>query len=131
MGVGVAVASVAMGATVIEKHFTLSRADGGVDAAFSLEPSEMLALVMETERAWQSLGRVSYGPTPDEQRSLVYRRSLYATKDLMAGDKLTAGNMRAIRPGYGLPPKFYDLLLGRRVVSNVDRGTPLSWDLLD
>lgn len=130
MGVGAAVASVALGATVIEKHFTLSRADGGVDSAFSMEPAEMAALVRETERAWQALGRVAYGPTDAERKSLVFRRSLYVCEDLQAGDVLTAQNLRAIRPGYGLPTKYLDLLLGRRVTRAVKRGTPASWDLI-
>jgi N-acetylneuraminate synthase len=130
MGIGAAVAAVALGATVIEKHFTLDRKDGGVDAAFSLEPAEMTALVRETERAWQALGSVSYGPTDPEKNSLVFRRSLYITKDLMAGDKLTRENVRAIRPGYGLPPKYLDVILGKKVNRDVQRGTPLEWDIL-
>jgi N-acetylneuraminate synthase len=130
MGVGVAVASVALGATVIEKHFTLARSDGGVDSAFSMEPDEMQALVVETERAWQALGKVSYGPTEAERQSLVFRRSLYITQDLEAGDMLTRDNVRAIRPGSGLPPKYLDTLVGMRVTRAVRRGTPLDWRLL-
>ncbi len=130
MGLGVAVASVALGATVIEKHFTLSRADGGVDSSFSMEPAEMAQLVVEVRRAWEGLGSVSYGPTAAEQKSTRYRRSLYITQDLNAGDILTADNLRAIRPGAGLPPKYLETFLGRKVVSAVRRGTPLSWDLL-
>jgi N-acetylneuraminate synthase len=130
MGVGVAVASVVLGATVIEKHFTLRRADGGVDSAFSLEPQEMQALVVETERAWQSLGHVQYGPTAAEVKSLAFRRSLYVVEDVAAGEVLTEKNLRAIRPGSGLPPKYYDLLLGKRVSRAVRRGTPMSWDLI-
>jgi N-acetylneuraminate synthase len=130
MGVGVAVASVALGASVIEKHFTLRRADGGVDSAFSLEPDEMRALVVETERAWQALGAVSYGPTAAEQKSLQFRRTLYIAKDLRAGDVLDDDSVRAIRPGLGLPPKYLELVRGARVARAVRRGTPLSWDLL-
>jgi N-acetylneuraminate synthase len=130
MGVGASVAAVAHGATVIEKHFTLSRADGGVDSAFSLEPDELRLLVVETERAWQSLGRVSYGPSESENRSIVFRRSLYIAKDMMAGDKLTPENLRIIRPGHGLAPKHYDVLLGKKVSRAVKRGTPLTWDLI-
>ena len=130
MGVGVAVASVALGASVIEKHFTLSRADGGVDSTFSLEPSEMAALVAETGRAWQALGHVSYGPIEAEMKSLVFRRSLYICKDLQTGDLLTPENLRAIRPGYGLPTKYREYLLGKRVTRPVRRGTPASWDLI-
>lgn len=130
MGVGVSVASVALGATVIEKHFTLSRADGGVDSTFSMEPAELAQLVRETERAWQSLGRVSYGPTKAEEKSLRYRRSLYIVKDLKAGDVLTRENVRAIRPGLGLATKHMDTVLGRRVRSDVVMGTALAWELL-
>jgi N-acetylneuraminate synthase len=130
MGVGVAVASVALGATLIEKHFTLARADGGVDSAFSLDPAELQTLVVETERAWLAMGKVCYGQTEKEKRSLQFRRSLYVVKDLKAGDEFTIDNLRAIRPGLGLPPKYYDQLLGRRVSRNVSRGTPVSWDLL-
>lgn len=130
MGVGVAVAAVALGASVVEKHFTLSRADGGVDAAFSLEPAELALLVTETLRAWQSLGQVRYGPTVAEQKSLQYRRSLYVAQDMQAGEVFTAANLRAVRPGLGLPPKFYETLLGRRVSRDVRKGTPVSWDLL-
>lgn len=130
MGVGVALASVALGATVIEKHFTLRRADGGLDAAFSLEPEEMRTLVAESERAWQALGRVSYGPTEKERNSLVIRRSLYIAKDMKAGDVLTKNNLRTIRPGYGLPPKYLATFLGRKVSRDLKSGTPLSWDLL-
>lgn len=131
MGVGVSVASVALGATVIEKHFTLSRADGGVDSTFSLEPEELHSLVIETERAWQSLGQISYGPTEKELKSLAFRRSLYIVKDLEAGDILSAENVRAIRPGYGLAPKYRDTILGLKVTKAVKRGTPVSWALLN
>jgi len=131
MGIGVAVASVALGAVLIEKHFTLRRADGGVDSAFSLEPEELRALVTETDRAWQALGHVNYGPTKNEQESLVFRRSLYVVRDLKAGDVLAPDNLRAIRPGYGLPPKYYDALLGRKIVRDAKKGTPVSWDLVE
>ena len=130
MGVGVSVASVALGATVIEKHFTLSRADGGVDSAFSMEPAEMAQLVVETERAWQSLGQVSYGATEAEKKSIVFRRSLYVVQDLKAGDVLTTKNVRAIRPGLGLPTKYMDVVVGKRVLQDVVRGTALDWELL-
>ena len=130
MGVGVSVASVALGATVIEKHFTLSRADGGVDSTFSMEPAEMSQLVVETERAWQALGQVSYGPTQAELKSLQFRRSLYVTADLEAGAVLDASNLRAIRPGLGLPTKFMPQVLGKRVNRKIARGTAFSWDML-
>ncbi len=130
MGLGVSVASVALGATVIEKHFTLNRVEGGVDSTFSMEPAEMAQLVVETERAWQALGQVSYGPTEKEKKSLVFRRSLYVVKDVKAGEVLTQENLRAIRPGYGLPPKYLPALLGRRLVKDVRMGTAMSWDLI-
>jgi len=130
MGVGVAVASVALGAAVIEKHFTLRRADGGVDSTFSMEPDEMRALVQESERAWKALGTVSYGPSEAEKKSIKFRRSLYVAQDLQAGDVLTRENVRAIRPGMGLPPKYLDHLLGKTVKQAVKRGTALDWGLI-
>ena len=130
MGVGVSVASVALGATVIEKHCTLSRVDGGVDSAFSMEPAEMAQLVVETERAWQALGQVSYGPTKAEKKSIQFRRSLYLVKDLKAGDVLTRENLRAIRPGLGLPTKYLEQVLGKAVKQDVTRGTALGWGML-
>ena len=130
MGVGVSVASVALGATVVEKHFTLARADGGVDSAFSMEPAEMASLVVETERAWQALGTVSYGATAAEEKSKVFRRSLYIAEDMKAGEVFTPANLRAIRPGFGLPPKFIELVMGKTVKHDVKKGTPLSWELL-
>lgn len=130
MGVGVSVASVALGGSVVEKHFTLARADGGVDSAFSMEPAEMAQLVLETERAWQSLGQVSYGPTEAETKSLQYRRSLYVVKDLKPGDLLAPENVRAIRPGLGLPPKYLEVVLGKAVNQSIARGTPLSMSMI-
>lgn len=130
MGTGVSVAAVALGATLIEKHFTLRRADGGVDSTFSLEPEELSQLVIETERAWQALGDVHYGPTEPEKKSLMFRRSIYAVADIAAGETLTADNVRCIRPGAGLPPKFYPLILGRPARVAIRRGTPLSWDVV-
>jgi N-acetylneuraminate synthase len=130
MGVGVSVASIALGATVIEKHFTLNRANGGVDSAFSMEPAEMAQLVTETEQAWQALGKITYGTTQSEEKSRIFRRSLYITKDLKAGDVLTRENVRAIRPGHGLAPKYFDIILGKKVVKDIKKGCPLSWDLL-
>ncbi len=130
MGVGVSVAAVAHGATVIEKHFTLRRADGGVDSTFSLESDELRALVVETERAWQSLGHVAYGPGEAEKASLIFRRSLYIAQDLRAGDIITRDNLRCVRPGLGLLPKYYETLLGRRVNQDVKKGTPMVWRLV-
>lgn len=130
LGIGVAVASVALGATVIEKHFTLNRKDGGVDADFSLEPGEMGALVAETERAWRALGEIRYGATEIEKASLKHRRSIYVTQDMKAGDVFSCDNIRIIRPGLGLAPKYYDIVLGRRVSCDVAKGTAVKWDLI-
>lgn len=131
LGIGVAVASVVLGATVIEKHFTLSRDEGGVDAAFSLEPHEMKSLVDETRRAWQSLGKVRYGSTGSEKKSLQFRRSLYVAEDMQAGETFTSRNLRSIRPGLGLPPKHYDNFIGQRARTDIAKGTPASWDLVE
>ena len=130
MGIGTSVAAVALGATIIEKHFTLDRSDGGVDSTFSLEPSEFTQLVIETERAWQSLGKVSYGATKAEATQVTKRRSIYIVEDLKAGDVLTKDNLRCIRPGHGLPPKHYDALLGRALKCDVKKGTPVDWNLV-
>jgi len=130
LGIGVAVAAVALGATMIEKHFTLDRADGGVDAAFSLEPYEMKQLVTEVRRAHQALGDVSYGPTESEVDSLRFRRSLYVVEDCAEGELLTPSNVRSIRPGFGLEPKFYKDVLGKKARVAIGKGTPLSWDLV-
>jgi N-acetylneuraminate synthase len=130
MGIGVAVASVALGATVIEKHFTLARADGGVDSAFSMEPEEMRQLVIESERAWQALGKISYGATEAEKKSLIFRRSLYISQDMKAGDIFTKENLRSVRPGLGLPTKYYNVLLGKKIVRNTKAGQPMTWDLI-
>ena len=128
MGIGVAVASVALGATVIEKHFTLSRADGGVDSAFSLEPDEMKALVEETERAWLALGKVTYGITDKEKASLKFRRSIYASRDIKAGEPFTKDNIRIVRPGYGIEPKYYEQILGNISKKNISKGTAITWE---
>ena len=130
LGIGAAVASVALGATVIEKHFTLSRADGGVDAAFSLELAEMAQLVRECNTAYEALGEVSYEVQEQEKKSVVFRRSLYIVEDMKAGDVITEKNMRSIRPGLGLSPKYYEDLLGRSICQNVSKGTAVSWDLI-
>lgn len=130
MGIGAAVAAVAHGATVVEKHFTLRRADGGIDSTFSLEPEEMSALVTETERAWQSLGHVFYGPTKAEKKSLAFRRSIYIAEDIAAGELLTDKNLRVVRPGCGLAPKHFDMLVGRRASRNLKAGTPATWDAI-
>ena len=130
LGCGVAVASVALGATVIEKHFTLARAEGGVDSAFSMEPHEFAQLRVEADRAWQSLGEVRFGALAAESGSMQFRRSLYIVEPVAAGEVLTAANVRAIRPGYGLAPRHLDEVLGRRLGVAATPGTPLSWELL-
>lgn len=130
LGVGVSVASIALGAMVVEKHFTLDRAEGGVDSTFSMEPKELEQLVIETQRAWQALGHINYGPTEAEQKSLQFRRSLYVVKDIKAGDCLTHENVRAIRPGLGLPTKYLQQVLGRVVNQEIKRGTALTWACL-
>lgn len=128
LGIGVAVASVALGATVIEKHFTLNRADGGVDAAFSMEPAEMKALVEETERAWLSMGKINYGPTEKEKASLKFRRSVYVSKDIKAGEKFTTENIKIVRPGYGLQPKYFNQVLNKKARKDYSVGTPLKFE---
>jgi len=129
-GIGPAVASVALGACLIEKHVTLARADGGVDAEFSLEPAELASLVVETERAWLALGTGAIGPTASEREGLRFRRSLYVTVDVRAGDEVTAANVRSIRPAGGLAPDELGNVLGRRFTRDAAKGTPLRWDLL-
>ncbi|GAA2881013.1 hypothetical protein GCM10020220_083900 [Nonomuraea rubra] len=129
-GIGAALAAVALGACLIEKHVTLSRAEGGVDSAFSLEPAELAALVVESERAWESLGEVAIGPRPSEREGLRFRRSLYVVRDVSAGEPVTPENVRSIRPAGGLPPDAASAVMGRRFARDVAFGTPLSWDLI-
>lgn len=131
LGQGAALAAIALGATVIEKHVTLRRADGGVDSAFSLEPHELRQLVEDGERARLALGEVRYGPTAGEVASLRFRRSLYVVRDVRRGEALTRDNVRAIRPGLGLPPKHLEQVLGRRAGRDIAAGTALAWDLID
>lgn len=130
LGIGVAIAATVLGAVVIEKHFTLSRAEGGVDAAFSMEPEEMRLLVIETERAWQALGKVTYELSGEEKKSLQFRRSIYITRDIQEGEVFSLKNIERVRPGLGLPAKYFDMLLGKRVNRNLKRGTPVSWDII-
>jgi N-acetylneuraminate synthase len=130
MGIGVSVASVALGATVLEKHFTLSRDDGGIDAAFSMELEEMKQLVIESERAWQAMGKISYERSEEEQKSLIFRRSLYAIKEIKAGEILTAENIKSIRPGLGLAPKYYEVILGKKAKIDIKWGTPLNFEMI-
>jgi pseudaminic acid synthase len=131
MGLGVSIASVALGASVIEKHFTIQRSDGGVDSAFSMEPHELTALVEQTKNAWQSLGEIQVGPTEEEIPSLQFRRSLYVVNDVEKDQVFSTNNIRAIRPGSGLPPKMMDKVIGRKATRNIKRGTPLSFDLFE
>jgi pseudaminic acid synthase len=131
MGVGVAVASVALGSRVIEKHFTLARSDGGVDSAFSLEPAELKLLVEESERAFLALGKVTYGPTKAEEGSIKFRRSIYTSRDIAAGDRLTPDNIRIVRPGMGLAPKYFSALIGRSAKKALKKGVALRWDVLE
>jgi pseudaminic acid synthase len=130
-GIGVALASIAFGACLIEKHFTLSRADGGVDSAFSLEPAELKSLVEESDRAFRAIGTPELGMRSAEEASLAFRRSLYLVADTLAGEPLTTDNLRAIRPGFGLKPKHFESLLGRRLLKDADAGTPMTWDILE
>ncbi len=130
MGIGASIAAIAHGASVIEKHFTLARADGGVDSVFSLEPDELKSLVVETERAWQSLGSVSYGATGSEEKSKIFRRSLYIAEDMNAGDIFTEKNLRIVRPGMGLQPKYYDKFIGRKIAKSANKGDVVDWTLL-
>jgi N-acetylneuraminate synthase len=125
------VASVALGAAIIEKHFTLARADGGPDAAFSLEPQELAALVKGVRVAHAALGREDYGHAASEKPNMKFRRSLYAVRDIASGEALTEQNVRSIRPGYGLAPKHLPKILGRKARCAIARGTPLSFDLID
>ncbi|RYZ84881.1 MAG: pseudaminic acid synthase, partial [Proteobacteria bacterium] len=127
MGIGVAAASVAFGAVLIEKHFTLSRAEGGVDSMFSLEPAEFKALRIETERAWQSLGVVKYGGTEAEEKSKQYRRSLYASKDIGEGETITESSVVCVRPALGLAPKYLDTIVGMKARRAIPKDTPMQW----
>ncbi|WP_046243120.1 pseudaminic acid synthase [Hymenobacter terrenus] len=129
-GIGAAVAAVALGACVVEKHVTLRRADGGVDSAFSLEPAEVAALVTESHRAWQALGQIQYGIQRAEEPSRLYKRSLYVAQDIAAGEIFTKDNLRVVRPGDGLPPRYYDQVLGKPARQVLKAGTPLTWEAL-
>jgi pseudaminic acid synthase len=125
-----AISSVAMGASIVEKHFTLDRQGGGPDDSFSLEPAELAALCKDTKTAWAALGSVDYGRKSSEQGNAKFRRSLYFVNDLRAGETITRDSIRSVRPGFGLPPKYFDKVLGRRVSRDVSVGTPLTWDFL-
>jgi len=129
MGIGASIAAVAHGAAVIEKHFTISREDGGVDSVFSLEPNEFESLVTEAERAWQSLGCIHYGRTDSEEKSIAFKRSIYVSQDVEEGEVFTNNNLRIIRPSNGLAPKHYDQCIGKRAARAVKKGTAASWDI--
>jgi len=131
LGIGVAIASVALGATVIEKHFTLSRAEGGVDVAFSLEPHEMANLVVESKNAWEALGKINCASIRGEEKSLMYRRSLYIVQDVKIGEIFTRDNIRAIRPGCGLSPKYLSFLLGKKARRNFIKDTAVTWEIIE
>lgn len=131
LGIGAAVASVALGCCVIEKHLILDKSTGGVDADFSLEPAEFARLVSEVKTAWKSLGYIHYGPVGNEQHSVRYRRGLYITERLKAGDLLNEANIRSLRPALGIPVSQVDAVLGRKVVRDIEPGTPLDWDMLE
>jgi pseudaminic acid synthase len=130
LGIGVSVAAVALGASVIEKHFTLRRSDGGVDSAFSLEPQELRALVIESKNAFEGLGNISYDILPSEKNSMRFKRSIYVTRDIKSGEGVTKDNIRIIRPGYGLAPKHYEAILGRKALKDLSAGIPLTWNLI-
>ena len=128
LGIGVSIAAVALEATVIEKHFTLSRADGGVDVTFSLEPNEMAMLVEESHRAWQAIGSIFYGATEKEKSSMIFRRSLYISEDMKKGAVFTPENLRVVRPGKGISPKYYDVVISKKITCDAKKGTPLTWN---
>lgn len=130
-GIGVSVAAVALGATVIEKHFVLDRNAGGVDAAFSLEPAELADLVTETARAKQALGQVCYGGSEAEEKSKQYRRSIYVAQDIQAGEVLSCENLRIVRPAFGLAPKHWEAVLGKPAKTALIKGKPLAWQDID
>jgi pseudaminic acid synthase len=130
MGIGAAIAAVALGARVIEKHFTLNRSDGGVDSAFSIEPAELKSLVIESERAWQALGTIQYGVQKAEQKNLLFKRSIYTSQNVAAGELFTKENTRIIRPGHGLAPKHWDQILNKPARQALSKGTPLTWDVV-
>lgn len=130
LGMGTSIAAVALGAVVVEKHLTLSREEGGVDAEFSIEPEEMALLVKESSQAAASMGRIHYGPAKSEEGARMSRRSLYIVQDMMAGDTFSRDTVRSIRPGYGLPPKYLPIIMGRKINKDARRGTPLSWSLV-
>jgi pseudaminic acid synthase len=131
LGNATAIAAVALGAALVEKHFTLDRNGGGPDDAFSLEPAELAALCRDARTAWEALGTVDYGRKSSEQGNVVFRRSLYFVRPLRAGERVTPDAVRSIRPGYGVAPKFLDAVLGRTVRHDVEAGSPVSFDAFE
>ncbi len=127
-GIGVSIASIPYGASVIEKHFTLSREEGGVDSVFSMEPNEFRQLIDESKRAWEAIGKVNYGPTKAEEKSLIFRRSIYVAEDIEKGEKFTNKNLRIVRPGMGAPPFLLETFLGRIANKNYKKGCPFNFE---
>lgn len=131
LGIGVSIGAIALGATVIEKHFTLKRADGGVDSAFSMEPTEMKQLVEEAQKVYKARGKINYELSASEEKSLIFRRSIYICKDIQKGEKFTSENIRCIRPGFGMHPRQFEAILGKRATSNFKKGTALKEDYIE
>lgn len=128
LGIGVSIAAIALGARVIEKHFTINRSEGGVDSAFSLQPDELKSLVVETENAFLALGSIQYGIQPVEEKSKLFKRSIYIYKDIKAGEIFSAQNLKILRPANGLPPKYWDNIIGKKAKNDLKAGLPLSWE---
>ncbi len=131
LGTTAAVASIPLGAAIVEKHFIMNRTDGGPDASFSIEPDELRQLKTDTTAAWQALGNAGYDRKDAEKENLVFRRSIYCVRDIRAGEEITSDHIRVIRPGYGLAPRHLDDVLGRAARTDISRGTPLSWELVE
>ena len=131
LGIEVSIASIALGASVIEKHVTLDASDKGPDSEFSIEPDQLNSLCIKCKSAWEALGSAGYERKPVEKDNIKFRRSIYVVRDIDSGEVLTKENIRSIRPGYGLPPKYFNELIGKRVKSRVEKGTPLDWDMLE
>ena len=130
MGIGAAIASIVLGARVIEKHFTLSRKDGGADSAFSIEPEELKNLIIESERAFLALGQIQYGIQEAELKSLLFKRSIYVIDEIKKGQLINRENIKVLRPNYGLSPKLFDFVLNKKVTRDIKPGTPLKWEHL-
>ena len=131
LGIEVSIASIALGASVIEKHVTLNASDKGPDSEFSIEPDQLNSLCIKCKSAWEALGSAGYERKPVEKDNIKFRRSIYVVRDIDSGEALTKENIRRIRPGYGLPPKYFNELIGKRVKSRIEKGTPLDWGMLE